>query len=147
VFAVPQGAQDDGGGPGTAARICLSGPSGPSWPCCLFRVRRERGSKCRCTRSWGCYVPLISYGFAGAGAWGAPVAQGAGVGGAGREQRRCGLAGASARQKMTRGLAVIPVLQRSKQRINGRRALTTPPMPHWVKSIPADWGSRYESDS
>ena len=51
---------------------------------------------------------MISYGFAGAGAWGAPVAQGAGVGGAGRERRRCGLAGASARQEMTRGLAVIP---------------------------------------
>ena len=61
---------------------------------------------------------MTSYGFAGAGAWGAHGAQGAGVGGAGREQRRCGLAGASARQEMTRGLADIPVLRRSKQRIN-----------------------------
>jgi hypothetical protein len=36
------------------------------------------------------------------------VRRGLGVGGAGREQRRCGLAGASARQEMTRGLAVLP---------------------------------------
>src|SRR5580692_7423750 len=60
------------------------------------------------------------------------VRRGLEVGGAGREQRRCGLAGASARQKMTRGLAVIPVLQRSKQRINDRRAPGTTPMPHRV---------------
>ena len=76
-------------------------------------------------------MPLISYEFPGAGAWGADVAQGLGAGGAGREQRRCGLAGASARQKMTRGLAGIPVLQRSKQRINDRRPLITDPMSHW----------------
>ena len=77
---------------------------------------------------------MTSYGFAGAGAWGAHGAQGAGAGGAGREQRWCGMAGASACQEMTRGLAGLPVLQRSKQRINDRRPLATLLMPHWVST-------------
>jgi hypothetical protein len=95
--------------------------------------------------SLGCYVPLISCGFAGSGAWGRMLRRGLEVGGAGREQRRCGLAGASARQEMTRGLAVIPVLQRSKQRINDRRAPGTTPMPHRV--IRTGCGMRAEGPS
>ena len=76
-----------------------------------------------------CAIDLLR--VRGRGCLGGAWCAGGGGGGAGRERRRCGLAGASARRKMTRGLAGIPVLHRSKQCINDRRPLITDPMSHW----------------